>query len=164
PRDGITNATTATGITVTQTVAARACGRCRSRRRRVGDRYSDDVVATTPALCPTSRAYMRMCGACETNVSACPDTRDRSRPSAMRLAAPRPNVELREGADGATSGVLAFPYDAQIVNAVRGIPHRRFDWDTREWWAPADDWSGIHVAEVLDRFPELVPADDVRAW
>ncbi len=82
----------------------------------------------------------------------------------MRLAAPRPNVELRGAADGGTIVVLSFPYDAQIVNAVRGIPHRRFDWDTREWWAPADDWSGIHVAEVLTRFPELVVSDGVRAW
>ena len=23
---------------------------------------------------------------------------------------------------------------------MRGIPHRRFDWDAREWWAPVDDW------------------------
>ena len=82
----------------------------------------------------------------------------------MELAPPRPNVELRGAADGGSIVVLAFPYDAQIVNAVRGIPHRRFDWDTREWWAPADDWSGIHVAEVLDRFPELVASDEVRAW
>ena len=57
----------------------------------------------------------------------------------MQLAAPSPNVELRAGRDGDTIVVLAFPYDAQIVNAVRGIPHRRFDWDTREWWAPVDD-------------------------
>ena len=35
------------------------------------------------------------------------------------------------------------------------IPQRRFDWDTREWWAPVDDWAGVHVAEVLERFPEL---------
>jgi SWI/SNF-related matrix-associated actin-dependent regulator of chromatin subfamily A-like protein 1 len=82
----------------------------------------------------------------------------------MELAPSSPNVSLRGATDGGTLVVLAFPYDAQIVNAVRGIPHRRFDWDTREWWAPADDWSGIHVAEVLDRFPELVASDEVREW
>ena len=47
---------------------------------------------------------------------------------------------------------------------MRGIPRRRFDWDPREWWAPADDWAGIHVAEVLERFPELRPRRAVDAW
>ena len=80
------------------------------------------------------------------------------------VADDRPNVELRAGPTARHDVVLAFPYDAQIVNAVRGIPHRRFDWDTREWWAPADDWAGIHVAEVLTRFPELTPSDEVGRW
>ena len=35
--------------------------------------------------------------------------------------------------------VLGFPYDPHIVNVVRAIPGRRFDWDAREWWAPATD-------------------------
>ena len=35
------------------------------------------------------------------------------------------------------------------------IPNRRFDWDAREWSAPADDWVGVRVAEILERFPEL---------
>ncbi len=82
----------------------------------------------------------------------------------MEIAPQRPNVELRKGADGGPIVVLAFPYDAHIVAAVRGIPHRRFDWDSREWWAPADDWSGIHVADVMARFPELLPSDGVRRW
>ena len=60
--------------------------------------------------------------------------------------------------------VLAFPYDATIVNVVRGIPGRRFDWDRREWWAPIDDWVGVHVVGVLDRFPDLVASDEVVAW
>ena len=60
--------------------------------------------------------------------------------------------------------VLSFPYDPQIVAVVRGIPQRRLDWDTREWWAPVDDWAGVHVAEVLDRFPELTTSAQVDAW
>jgi superfamily II DNA or RNA helicase len=82
----------------------------------------------------------------------------------MELVADRPNVELRRDADGTPIVVLAFPYDAQIVAVVRGIPHRRFDWDRREWWAPADDWCGVHVAEVLARFPELRASPQVDAW
>ncbi|MEA2277715.1 MAG: SWI/SNF-related matrix-associated actin-dependent regulator of chromatin subfamily A-like protein 1 [Solirubrobacteraceae bacterium] len=82
----------------------------------------------------------------------------------MRLVDDRPNVELREGAEGAPIVVLAFPYDPHVVAVVRGIPGRRFDWDRREWWAPVDDWAGVHVADVLDRFPELTTSDEVDAW
>jgi SWI/SNF-related matrix-associated actin-dependent regulator 1 of chromatin subfamily A len=82
----------------------------------------------------------------------------------MEIAPHRPNVELRAGEGGQPVVVLAFPYDPHIVAAVRGIPHRRFDWDSREWWAPADDWAGIHVADVMARFPELVPSEQVRTW
>ncbi len=60
--------------------------------------------------------------------------------------------------------MLAFPYDARIVAAVRGIPGRRFDWDEREWWAPADDWVAVHVADVVARFPDLVPSDEAATW
>jgi SWI/SNF-related matrix-associated actin-dependent regulator 1 of chromatin subfamily A len=81
----------------------------------------------------------------------------------MELVPQSPNVELRTDGDQEIV-VLAFPYDATIVNVVRGIPGRRFDWDRREWWAPIDDWVGVHVAGVLDRFPDLVASDDVVAW
>ena len=82
----------------------------------------------------------------------------------MELVPGRPNVALRRQGDGEIVVVLSFPYDPHIVAAVRGIPHRRFDWDSREWSAPADDWSGVHVAEVLDRFPELTTSAGVDAW
>jgi SWI/SNF-related matrix-associated actin-dependent regulator 1 of chromatin subfamily A len=82
----------------------------------------------------------------------------------MQLVDERPNVELRRGEDGGMIVVLAFPYDPHIVAVVRAIPQRRFDWDRREWWAPVDDWAGVHVAEVLDRFPELTTSAQVDAW
>ena len=82
----------------------------------------------------------------------------------MELAPYRPNVELRTGRDGGRQVVFAFPYRADIVDAVRGIPGRRFDWDVKEWWAPADELTAVHVAAVLDRFPELSMADDVGGW
>jgi SWI/SNF-related matrix-associated actin-dependent regulator 1 of chromatin subfamily A len=82
----------------------------------------------------------------------------------MQLAPDRPNVELRRGDEGVQIVVLAFPYDAHIVAVVRGIPGRRFDWDAREWWAPVDDWVGVHVADVLERFPELTASAEVDAW
>jgi hypothetical protein len=82
----------------------------------------------------------------------------------MELAPARPNVELRAGERGATIVVLGFPYDAHIVNVVRGIPGRRFDWEAKEWWALVDDWVGVHVAEVLERFPDLTASEEVDAW
>ena len=82
----------------------------------------------------------------------------------MELVEQRPNVELRSGGNGDMIVVLAFPYDPQIVAVVRAIPQRRFDWDKREWWAPVDDWAGVHVAEVLERFPELTTSAQVDAW
>jgi superfamily II DNA or RNA helicase len=82
----------------------------------------------------------------------------------MELVDQRPNVELRRGTEGEPIVVLAFPYDPHIVAVVRGIPQRRFDWDRREWFAPVDDWAGVHVADVLARFPELTTSAEVDAW
>jgi superfamily II DNA or RNA helicase len=82
----------------------------------------------------------------------------------MELAPDRPNIELRRDRDGATIVVLAFPYDRELVELVRTIPSRRFDWDTREWSAPADDWAGMKVAEVLERYPELTADAEAVTW
>jgi len=79
------------------------------------------------------------------------------------LAPARPNLELRGEGDG-EQVVLCFPYDPHLVAVVRTIPHRRFDWDRREWTAPVDDWVAVHVAEVLERFPELTASREVDAW
>jgi len=81
----------------------------------------------------------------------------------MELAPPRSNIELRARGDEQIV-VLAFPYDARVVHVVRGIPGRRFDWDRREWWAPLDDWVGVHVADVIERFPELSASGEVLRW
>jgi SWI/SNF-related matrix-associated actin-dependent regulator 1 of chromatin subfamily A len=82
----------------------------------------------------------------------------------MRLAEPRHNVELRDHPAQGRVAVLAFPYDGHIVDAVRGIPGRRFDWDAREWVVPTDDWAGTHLADVVRRFPGLTVAEPARAW
>jgi hypothetical protein len=75
-----------------------------------------------------------------------------------------PNVELRSDPERGRIVVLSFPYEAHLVEVVRGIPHRRFDWDAREWWAPVQDWVAHHVADILRRFPELTPSEQVEAW
>jgi SWI/SNF-related matrix-associated actin-dependent regulator of chromatin subfamily A-like protein 1 len=79
----------------------------------------------------------------------------------MQQVPDRANVELRHDGAGGSIVVLAFPYDRQLVDLVRAIPHRRFDWDTREWSAPAEDWAGMKVAELLERYPELSAEADV---
>lgn len=82
----------------------------------------------------------------------------------MELVPGRANIELRPASGGGQLVVLSFPYRAEIVDAVRRIPDRRFDWDTREWSAPAGDWAGAHVADLIARFPELEPSPEVTTW
>ncbi len=103
-----------------------------------------------------------MCGAGESDVA------DRRLCGPLALggvqAVPdRPNVELRNRG-GEQFVVLAFPYQRELVELVRTIPHRRFDWDTREWSAPAEDWAGMKVAEALERYPELTADASVVRW
>jgi hypothetical protein len=57
----------------------------------------------------------------------------------VELLPGRPNVEMRRDRDGARIVALAFPYDRDLVDLARSIPHRRFDWDRREWLAPVSD-------------------------
>jgi hypothetical protein len=77
----------------------------------------------------------------------------------VQLVPTRPNVELRGG-----DVVFAFPYDAAIVDAMRAMPGRRFDWEAKEWRVPADDAAAPYVRDVLARWPQLVAADEVEAW
>ena len=73
-------------------------------------------------------------------------------------------MQLREDRDGNRAIVLAFPYDAHIVAAVRTLPGRLFDWDRREWSAPADDWVALKLRGILDRYPELSTTPEVDHW
>src|SRR3954467_15064768 len=82
----------------------------------------------------------------------------------MRLVDPAHNVELRRNAQGHDSVVFAFPYRADIVDAVRAIPGRRFDWQAKEWCAPRADATAAYVQGVLERFPELQVAPEVTEW
>jgi SWI/SNF-related matrix-associated actin-dependent regulator 1 of chromatin subfamily A len=82
----------------------------------------------------------------------------------MRAVDPGHNVELRVNAHGHDSVVFAFPYRADIVDAVRAIPGRRFDWEAKEWWAPRADAVAPFVKGVLERHPSLTVHPDVDAW
>ncbi len=82
----------------------------------------------------------------------------------MREADPVHNVDLRRNTNGHEAVVFAFPYRADIVDAVRAIPGRRFDWQAKEWWAPRVDATAAYVQGVLERFPELDVAPEVSEW
>ena len=82
----------------------------------------------------------------------------------MRVVEPAPNVELRDDRHGHAHVVLSFPYRADIVDAVRAIPGRRFDWDAKEWWAPQADSTAPYVKGLIERFPSLLVADPVTLW
>ncbi len=83
----------------------------------------------------------------------------------MRAVPDVPNVILRPTEDGeAQEVVLAFPYDGHLVAAVRTLPERRFDWDRREWSAPANDWVAARLSDILEFRPELTRSDEFDAW
>src|SRR4051812_50047465 len=82
----------------------------------------------------------------------------------MEEAPQRPNVELRVASSGEPVVVFAFPYDAALVQAMRAIPGRRFDWVEREWSAPRHDATAVYVADVLARWPSLVADEAGLAW
>ena len=82
----------------------------------------------------------------------------------MKLVPDRAHVELRPDRDGGQTVILAFPYDRALVDLCRSIPHRRFDWDRREWSAPASDWAAMKVTEALERYPDLTPSSEVLEW
>lgn len=82
----------------------------------------------------------------------------------VRLLDDQPNVALRENAAGEPELVLAFPYDALLVAAVRTLPGRRFDWEQHEWSAPADGWVAAKLQEILRLWPDLTCSDEVEEW
>ena len=82
----------------------------------------------------------------------------------LRAVEPEPNVQLREAPQGWQEVVLSFPYDGHLVAAVRTLPDRRFDWDTREWIAPANDWVAARLGEIFKAYPELTRSEEFDWW
>ena len=105
------------------------------------------------------RAAPAHCG--QDRATACWNDRPASYRGRVRVADPVHNVELRRNTNGHDAVVFAFPYRADIVDAVRAIPGRRFDWQAKEWWAPRVDATAAYVQGVLERFPELDVAPEV---
>lgn len=82
----------------------------------------------------------------------------------LHALADEPNVQLRETPHGGQEIVLSFPYDGHLVAAVRTLPDRRFDWNAREWIAPANDWVAARLGEIFKAYPELTRSDEFDWW
>ena len=63
-----------------------------------------------------------------------------------------------------SSSCCRSPTTARSSRQCAGSRIAAFDWDTREWRAPVDDWVAVHVADVLARFPELTASEPVAEW
>ena len=82
----------------------------------------------------------------------------------LRALDDEPNVQLRAKPDGSEEVVLSFPYNGHLVAAVRTLPDRRFDWDAREWIAPANDWVAARLGEIFKAYPELTRSEAFDWW
>ena len=63
-----------------------------------------------------------------------------------------------------TSASMFSQAHARDVAADAEMVHRRFDWDSREWSAPAEDWTGMKVVDLLKRYPDLTASPEVLEW
>jgi superfamily II DNA or RNA helicase len=84
---------------------------------------------------------------------------------ALRAEAETP-AHVRLGTDrrGRLSMVFSFPFDELLNLAVKRLPGRRFDWETRVWTVPCMEHTAPEVAEMLACFPRVAVAPAVRAW
>lgn len=65
------------------------------------------------------------------------------------MSAVAATAALRVSLAGATTFVLSFPYSAALVSAVKSLPVRRFDKDTKSWKVPAS--AAAELAGLLAR-------------
>ena len=85
--------------------------------------------------------------------------------SALR-AAEESTAHVRLGSDrrGRRAMIFHFPFDELLNLAVKRLPGRRFDWETREWSVPCMEHTAAEVAEMLACFPRVTVAPAVSAW
>src|SRR4051812_32093196 len=75
-------------------------------------------------------------------------------------------AHVRLGFDrrGRRAMVFHFPFDELLNMAVKRLPGRRFDWETREWSVPCMEHTAAEVAEMLECFPRVTVTPAVQAW
>ncbi|HEX8855510.1 MAG TPA: DEAD/DEAH box helicase [Thermoleophilaceae bacterium] len=75
-----------------------------------------------------------------------------------------PTVRLADDPRSGLVLVFRFAFDELLNAAVKRLPGRRFDWDTREWIVPARREFAEEFAELLAVFPRIQPEPEVTAW
>src|SRR3954468_2857818 len=75
-----------------------------------------------------------------------------------------PHVRLGEDRRGRRAMVFRFPFDELLNLAVKRLPGRRFDWETREWTVPCMEHTAPEVGEMLSCFPRVRVAPAVTQW
>jgi SWI/SNF-related matrix-associated actin-dependent regulator 1 of chromatin subfamily A len=74
------------------------------------------------------------------------------------------NVQFGSDRRGRPTFVLSFAYDARLVDAVRRLPDRRFEWDAREWVVPRRPDTALALDGLLARHAALTPGEEVENW
>ncbi|MGI8844966.1 MAG: SNF2-related protein, partial [Thermoleophilaceae bacterium] len=60
--------------------------------------------------------------------------------------------------------VFDFPFNEELNDAVKELPRRWFNWRAKHWRVPADPQIVKQVEVLLDQFPELEAAPEVKSW
>jgi len=87
-----------------------------------------------------------------------------SEPSDHEPAPGRGKVWLRAESRREQDLVFDFPFNEELNEAVKELPRRWFNWRAKHWRVPADPQIVKQVEAVLDQFPELDVAPEVRSW
>jgi SWI/SNF-related matrix-associated actin-dependent regulator of chromatin subfamily A-like protein 1 len=76
------------------------------------------------------------------------------------------SAHVRLGFDrrGRRAMIFHFPFDELLNLAVKRLPGRRFDWETREWSVPCMEHTSAEVAEMLACFPRVEVAPAAAQW
>src|SRR3954471_16899929 len=77
---------------------------------------------------------------------------------------PAPQVVLGTDRRGGRALVFRFPFDELLNAAVKRLPGRRFDWESREWIVAARPEFAEEFAALLAVFPRIEVAPEVSAW
>src|SRR3954471_16682550 len=77
---------------------------------------------------------------------------------------PPPQVVFGTDRRGNRALVFRFPFDELLNAAVKRLPGRSFDWESREWIVPARPEFAEEFAELLAVFPRIEVDPEVSAW
>jgi SWI/SNF-related matrix-associated actin-dependent regulator 1 of chromatin subfamily A len=73
-------------------------------------------------------------------------------------------VRMGEDRRGRQALVFSFPFDELLNSAVKRLPGRWFNWETREWTVLCRPESAEEIAEMLACFPRVQVDADVSDW